>query len=397
MQVLVVNTSQDALPDGTGNLLTDIGWHVTTAEDFQAAAEAARHGLVDAVIMAEPRRDVVSPLEHAEFEEFVRQIKTQRIAALMLTDEPPQDPPDSGSLVAAVSRDIGQAELRGRLAMIERYHGLLKLMDQELRNMERLGKRLAQHFREVDQEMRLAGRLQRDFLPELKEPIGNAQFATIYRPATWVSGDMFDIVPIDEEHTGIYVADAVGHGVAAGLLTMFIKRSIAPRRLEGDHQAVQSPSQIIAALNTALTDQSLPNCQFVTACYALLNHRTLMLRYARGGHPYPMLINTRGGVTELRSPGGLLGLSKEEQFPTAQTQLRHGDKVLFYTDGVELAFQSADEHADDPHLYQRVFQSLSPLAIQELMRRLEARLDDNVGSLTPRDDVTIVGLEILDR
>ena len=261
--------------------------------------------------------------------------------------------------------------------------------------MERLSKHLNQHFCEVDEELRLAGRLQRDFLPDIHKPIGNVRIATVYRPASWVSGDMFDVFRIDEEHTGIYLADAVGHGMAASLLTMFIKRSIVPKRVDADRYAVVSPSEVMAALNDALADQSLPNCQFVTACYALLNHKTLTLQYARGGHPYPILITAGGVVREMKASGGLLGLFKGEEFSVFETRLQPGDKVLFYTDGVELAFQNQGEASLDTTSYQRAFESLAGLPVETMMQRIETRLDAESGSLNPRDDVTIVGLEVL--
>jgi sigma-B regulation protein RsbU (phosphoserine phosphatase) len=206
---------------------------------------------------------------------------------------------------------------------------------------------------------------------------------------------MFDVFRIDEEHTGVYVADAVGHGMAASLLTMFIKRAIIPKRIDGDQYAVLGPSQIMAALNDALTDQALPNCQFVTACYALINHRTLKFEYARGGHPYPLLVSAGGAVSELKSSGGLLGLFKGEEFTTFETQLEMGDKVLFYTDGVELSFQGADAKTFDVQAYQRFFESVSDQPVERMMRQVEARLDNEPGSLNPRDDITVLGFEVL--
>jgi len=183
--------------------------------------------------------------------------------------------------------------------------------------------------------------------------------------------------------------------LAASLLTMFIKRAITPKRVEGDRYAVMSPSEIMGALNDALTDQSLPNCQFVTACYALVNHRTLTFQYARGGHPYPMLITPGGMVSEMKSPGGLLGLFKGEDYPTFETRLQPGDKVLFYTDGVDLAFHEEGEQLPGTKAYRRFIDTHASLGITELMRRVEEHLDGEPGSLDPQDDVTLVGFEAL--
>ena len=152
----------------------------------------------------------------------------------------------------------------------------------------------------------------------------------------------------------------------------------------------------MAALNDALAAQSLPNCQFVTACYAILNHRTLELQYARGGHPFPLLIGADGAVRELKSAGGLLGLAQGEQFPTAATQLKPGDKLILYTDGLDLAFDRQGAEPSDPSAHHAVLSALSGLPVGEMLARFEARLDDTPGSLSPYDDITILGLEILE-
>ena len=395
MQVLIVDPSEHGLPLGTASMLSEIGWQTTTAADFSAALDAARRQAIDAVIMSRPTGIAGTDGAGRAYDSLMRLIDGQRIATVLISDGAVRTDADAKTLVNVVAPDVSLAELRGRFAMIERYHSHFKQMETELRNMERLGKRLNDHFREVDQEMRLASRLQRDFLPDVEDPIGNAQFAAVYRPASWVSGDIFDIFRIDEEHTGFYVADAVGHGMAASLLTMFIRQTIVPKRVDGDRYTIFTPSETMVMLNDALADQSLPNCQFVTACYALLNHRTLTLQYARGGHPYPILTTTDGTVTELKTSGGLLGLFKDGKFPTFETQLQIGDKMLFFTDGVELAFQADESKQLDTAAYCRVFESLAHLPVREMVSEIDSRLDTETGSLNPRDDLTVVGLEIL--
>ena len=379
MQVLVVNPPEETLPEGTSDLVRSTGWDMMLASDYRTAVEIVGSNSVDAVIMTAPEEAVLADERPAEFDAFLRVVNAQQIAGVMVTKRCGAAPPNVHSLIDIVDWEITLPELRGRLAMIERYHGLVKRMERELNNMQRLGKRLNQHFREVDQEMRLAGRLQRDFLPDVDEPIQNVRFATVYRPASWVSGDMFDVFRIDEDKTGFYVADAVGHGMAASLLTMFIKKAIVPKRVDGDTYTVLTPSETLAALNDVLTDQSLPNCQFVTACYGLLNHRTLTLQYARGGHPYPILITADGIVSDLKAPGGLLGLFQAEEFPTIETQLHPGDKLLIYTDGLELVFQGRDAESLDTRAYHRALKQLANLPVQDMMMRIESELDQESG------------------
>lgn len=394
MQVLVVDPPGCGLPDETVDVLRESGWDITPAADYSQALELARTGSVDAVLFSEPANTSEKNELLPGFNNLLRIIETQRLAAVLVSDNPDSRSRNPMTLVECVHRNVSSGELRGRFAMIERYQAHFKRVEQELRNMERLGKQLNQHFREVDQEMRLASRLQRDFLPQLQKPIGNVRFASLFRPASWVSGDIFDVFRIDENHTGFYVADAVGHGMAASLLTMFIKRALVPKRVEGKTYEVLTPSETLANLNDALADQELPNCQFITACYGLLDHRKLTFQYARGGHPYPILITSGGAISELKSGGSLLGLFKGAEFPTSETQLYPGDKLLLYTDGLELAFQDETKGLDST-AYRRIFETFANLPIEEMVRNIEVALERDTGSLSPQDDVTIVGAEIL--
>ncbi|MCH8242313.1 MAG: PP2C family protein-serine/threonine phosphatase [Planctomycetes bacterium] len=394
MFVMLVDSQAQRLPEGTLAMLGDIGCGTTVVADYESALAVTQHQSVDALILREPPTNGHPRMPEA-FRRLMRMAADQRMATVLLTTAGRSPHAAPQSLVEAVPIGVSLDELRGRFTMIDRYQAYIKRLETELKNMERLGKQLNEHFREVDQEMRLAARLQSDFLPDLHEPIGNVQFATLYRPATWVSGDIFDVFRIDEKHTGFYIADAVGHGLAAGLLTMFINRSIVPKQVDDEGYEILSPSKVLENLNIALVDQSLPHCQFVTACYGLINHETGLLQYSRGGHPYPILISHDGFVSDLKTQGGLLGLFREGDFPVFETTLQKGDKLLLYTDGVELAFQPEGSEQLDVQAYYKSFEEFADLSVRDMVSRLNARLEGEDGSLNPRDDVTIVALEII--
>lgn len=401
MQVLVVNSSGKVLPPGAAELFRDIGWDVTSAQTYAGAIQTADSGDVDAVILDPPQSSAGSEQSHADFEALLKVIEAKRIAGLVMTDQSAGRSATFGTLVDTIDRRIPLAELRGRLAMVARYQGLIKRLDRELDQMQRLSLRLNEHFREVDQEMRLAGRLQRDFLPDLTRPFGNAQFAAAYCPVSWVSGDIYDVFRVDEETTAFYIADAVGHGMAASLLTMFIKRAIVSKRIDDYGTTVLTPGETMATLNAALTEQALPDCQFVTACYGLFNDRTLKLQLARGGHPYPFLISSDDSVTELQSAGGLLGIFSKERFNTLEIQLKPRDKVLLYTDGVELAFrenqpslQPGDLAGNPANGWLDAIKLRAALPIQRLVQELEACVTLEPSSARPHDDVTLLGFDV---
>jgi len=393
LHLLLVESHHPAVALGAGDLAHEFGWDVQSSPTYETAYQAAQQRVYDVTILPTP--DPHKSEDQAGYRKLIELIANRDGAALLIGNAPESEEPAHRGIVDHIAPDAPAAELRGRFAMIDRYHERFRQLEGEVRRMEQLGKRLNEHFREIDQEMHLAARLQKDFLPDLIDPIGNIRFATIYRPASWVSGDIFDVFRIDENHTGIYVADAVGHGVAASLLTMFIKRSIVAKRVRDREYDILTPSETMGQLNDALASQGLPNCQFVTAFYAIINHQTLTMQFARGGHPYPIHTTAQGAFHQLKSTGGLLGLFAGETFSTQQIQLAPGDKIIVYTDGVELAFQSAHPDTLDTSAYLQSFKSVAALPVREMMDQLGHVLDDESGSINPSDDITILGLEVL--
>jgi hypothetical protein len=121
------------------------------------------------------------------------------------------------------------------------------------------------------EQLRVAGLLQRDFLPGQLPDSSRLRWAVIFLPAEWVSGDIYDVVRLDEQHIGFYVADVVGHGMAAALLTIFLKQALVMRQTVGNSYRIFSPAEVMKNLNLAMTGQKLSGHQFVTCCYCLAN------------------------------------------------------------------------------------------------------------------------------
>jgi len=113
----------------------------------------------------------------------------------------------------------------------------------------------------------------------------------------------------------------------------------------------------------------------------------------RGGHPYPIRIGTDGGLTEIKSEGGLLGVFRGEDFQTVSTELGPNEKLLVYSDGVEMAFLEHRPPAGGVPRYKEEFRAVAQLPAQELVTRLGQMLDVEEGSLHPVDDVTVIVME----
>lgn len=245
----------------------------------------------------------------------------------------------------------------------------------------------------MTEQLRMAGLVQRDFLPGQLPDSDRLRWAAAFLPAEWVSGDFYDIVRIDEQHIGFYIADVVGHGVPAALLTIFLKQALVMRQTTANSYRIFSPAEVMKNLNLKLTAQELSGHQFITCCYCLLNTTTLELTYARAGHPYPILIRPGQPPLQLQSQGSLLGVFENAGFDQQTVQLEDGDKLLLYSDGAEPFIASVDESGG--FIFTEWFIGLRELPIEQLINQLIGIVKGQRSETAELDDITAVGLEIL--
>jgi serine phosphatase RsbU (regulator of sigma subunit) len=243
------------------------------------------------------------------------------------------------------------------------------------------------------EQLKMAGRVQRDFLPSHLPNTEKIRWATLFKPAEWVSGDMYDIVRLDEHHIGCYVADAVGHSLPAALLTIFLKQAIAMRETVGKTYKIFEPVEVIQSLNRRMTQQKLSGCQFATCCYCLLNIDTLKLTFARGGHPYLVLVRQDGSIQQLQIRGPLLGIFEHAEYRQESVQLEKGDKLFLYSDGVEPLIGKFDTHSG--FVFTEEFHSIKHLPVKEAIDALNTIIANTTFAAAEIDDITVVGLEIL--
>jgi len=243
------------------------------------------------------------------------------------------------------------------------------------------------------EQLRLAGLVQQDFLPTKLPNCNELHWATAFLPAEWVSGDIYDIVRIDEQHIGFYVADVVGHGIPAALLTIFLKQALVMRETIENNYRIFSPAEVMSNLNERMAAQKLSGYQFATCCYCLLNVKTLQLTYARGGHPYPILIRPNSQPEQLEIRGSLLGIFKQADYVQETVQLQPGDKLLLYSDGAEPFIGNSDDQTGFD--FSEEFCEIKDLPIVEMFDKFNSLAQSKEIAPSEVDDVTAVGLEIL--
>jgi sigma-B regulation protein RsbU (phosphoserine phosphatase) len=268
---------------------------------------------------------------------------------------------------------------------IKEMHGRLSEKSAEVNHMNR---RLQEAYHQIDQEIELARRIQMSLLPQTLPEVPRLRFAVHYKLCGRVGGDFYDVFRLDEDHIGFYVADAMGHGVPASLLTIFVKKGVRAKEVFGQHYRLVPPNEVLDRLNRDLIDQALSDSPFITMNYGLFNHKTGTFSFARAGHPYPLYIPRQGEPCLWQQEGSLLGVF-DTHFSTQTRHLRPGDKLLFYSDGLDNAqFGNRALGAESLLAFSAQHRTLP---LQDLIDSLPRTL---LNETTQTDDVTILGIEV---
>jgi serine phosphatase RsbU (regulator of sigma subunit) len=199
-------------------------------------------------------------------------------------------------------------------------------------------------IKRLESQLREAGAMQRAFLPERIPDIKGIKVEVLYRPADHVSGDIYAVHRLDDTHVAFAVADATGHGLGAALLSALIHPSLRGSERAGSAARLFEPDEVLLRVNEDILGVGLADCQFVAALYAVYDEQTGIVRWARGGAPYPVLVREGQPVAALISEGPLVGTFESPHFEVAELRLEPGDRFMIFSDGAEAHIDLSEFH-----------------------------------------------------
>ncbi len=261
----------------------------------------------------------------------------------------------------------------------------------ELRTMRRFHGGLRDEMDRLQEELQLAAHVQQQFIPRNVPDINGVEFGVLFRPCGYVSGDIYDIARITDDLIGFFIADAVGHGVPAALMTMVLSKAMPTRDDDG---ALIGPADSLSRLNTALMKRTGRVQTFATAVCGVINPNTGRVTIAGAGHPPPLRIGS-GSVSRVETNGSLLGVFEDGEFNEVSFTLAPDEILLMHSDGFETAFPDPvdDRSRKAPSTrYLDYFRELRAAReegnLQTAVAALARALDEQAGSLHQIDDET---------
>lgn len=210
-----------------------------------------------------------------------------------------------------------------------------------------------------------------------------------YHPVERVGGDFFDVVPLaDGDKLGILIVDVCGHGVAAAFITAMTKITF-----RNACYSSTDPAAVLNQMNTELNSNLKGG--FITAFYAVYDIPSRTIAYASGGHP-PLLVHRRSTneITRLHPQSTFLGMFDPVTFASNEFSLMTGDRVVFYTDGL---FESHNQDMEQFGMerVEQVIKDNPEAEIQPILNLLLTSMMEFVGERDLDDDITLVGLDVL--
>lgn len=253
------------------------------------------------------------------------------------------------------------------------------------------------HYNRIQEELEVARRIQRFFLPRTIPQPDGWEVAAFNRGAREIGGDFFDCITLPGNRLGIIVADACGKGVPAAMfvaLTRSLLRasSQAPWSLyEGNYF---DPDAVVTGALWFTNDYTArehgESNMFVTVFYGLLEPSSGRLVYVNAGHNPPLLVNPDGTIArELESSALPIGIIEEQTYQASELTIEVGQLLVCFSDGITEAMNSENEPYGDERLV-ALLREHAGLSAKDVVSLIVQSVDAYAGETPQADDITVL-------
>jgi len=237
--------------------------------------------------------------------------------------------------------------------------------------------------RRVELEFDEAREIQRSLLPRQLAQMDGVDVAAHWEPAREVSGDTYDVVPLDDHRLGLVIGDVAGKGMSAALLMSSLQAAVKAVAIAG-----AAPEEVCERVR-AVVLQNLTGGRFTTLFYGILDRSAGTFTYCNAGHTPPLLLRADRSATWLEAGGPVIArLLADQPYRGAVAAVAPGDIVALFTDGVtEATSPSGDQFGEDRVVATLTARNDEPAS--QLARRL-AETARTFADGDAQDDVTVL-------
>ena len=277
-----------------------------------------------------------------------------------------------------------EARITHNLTALAGFTFVVYVIQRYVKQKEQLDKTVRQQRDQLLQDVELAARVQRMFLPIRRPSIAGLDIAGMMQPVRGVGGDYYDYIPIDDHSIQVVIADVAGKGVPAALL---MSATAAAVQLEASEK--RDMLEVVDRLNNGIYSVSEGN-RYVTLLLADIDACSHSLRYVNCGHNPALLLQAKThDVVPMNSSCFPVGMFDSVGCEINRADLAAGDILVLYTDGITEAENPQGEEFGMERL-SALIQSSSMLSADELMNHILETAADFCREVGFNDDATIL-------
>jgi sigma-B regulation protein RsbU (phosphoserine phosphatase) len=250
---------------------------------------------------------------------------------------------------------------------------------------------ILQQYDKMKSDIEFAKQIQTTALPEDGIYFNKLLLNSKYCPSEELGGDIFDIIKIDDENIIIYMADVSGHGIKSSLITMFLRQILRGLKEKGLDLNVT-----LNEMKKSFNDLKLGDDKYFSIVMALFNTRKMNLTILNAGHNcLPLIINENKEVKEIQVYGlPVCSLTNESMHNTETIQIKKGDKLILYTDGISESFNHGMKEYFGSESIISILKDCKEASGEEIVEKVMAKtLEFSSSSLI--DDAAILSVEFL--
>jgi serine phosphatase RsbU (regulator of sigma subunit) len=243
---------------------------------------------------------------------------------------------------------------------------------------------------ELAKEWDMVAETQLSFLPQKMPEISKLDIAAYFRPLVNVSGDFYDVIPLDQHRTFFLLGDVSGKGLASALIMGVIVNTVKIISNKEDLPGV------IRAIDTAIKSMHLQD-KYSVLFIGIIDTQEMKIRYVNASMADPLIITRAPSgykIRPLSSTCSLVGIIDLDEIIQEEKPLYRGDVVLMASDGVSEVMDSTGVELGDTELYMNTIKNSAHKSARYFVDDIADLVLSYNGDKKLRDDVTMLVAKI---